>query len=341
MIYKTIGKSDLKVSAMAIGAWQIGGQWGNYDKKEVEKIINLAIETGINFIDTAEAYGESESVLGEILKGKRDKFVIATKIGGNHFDYKTAKEHLTGSLKRLKTDYVDLYQVHWPKMKHLWHKEDMSEKDYQDIVDSMAKLKEEGLIRYAGVSNFRKKHLLNFPEEIFSSVIVSNQVPYSLLWRCYDIDGTTDFCMKNKIDYLAYSPLAEGLLTGRFKDRSEIQEGIRKNNVLFNEPVYSNVMKVVDEIEKIAKELGMTVAQISINWCISKNYVASALVGMRKSKHFEENVKSFEKKLPYEVIKKLDEISMEFQRNYLVEGLELWIGNCLKEDLEKIGIKKD
>ncbi|MGB9678324.1 MAG: aldo/keto reductase, partial [Candidatus Ratteibacteria bacterium] len=251
MIYKTIGKSDLKVSGMAIGAWQIGGQWGNYNRKEVEKIINLAIENGVNFIDTAEAYGESESVLGEVLKGKRDKFVIATKIGGNHFDYKTAKEHLTSSLKRLKTDYVDLYQVHWPKMKHLWHKEDMNEKDYIDIAESMKKLKEEGLIRYGGVSNFRKKHLLNFPEEIFSYVIVSNQVPYSLLWRCYDIDGTTDFCIKNKIDYLAYSPLAEGLLTGRFKERSEIQEGIRKNNTLFNEPVYSNALRVVEKIEKI------------------------------------------------------------------------------------------
>ncbi|HOK55952.1 MAG TPA: aldo/keto reductase [bacterium] len=341
MIYKTIGKSDIKVSAMAIGAWQIGGQWGNYDKKEVEKIIDSAIENGVNFIDTAEAYGESESVLGEILKGKRDKFVIATKIGGNHFDYKTVKEHLTGSLKRLKTDFVDLYQVHWPKMKHLWHKEDMNEKDYYDIADSMTKLQKEGLIRYAGVSNFRKKHLLNFPEEIFSSVIVSNQVPYSLLWRCYDIDGTTNFCIKNKIDFLAYSPLAEGLLTGRFKDRSEIVENVRKANVLFNEPVYSKALKVVEEIEKIAKELDMTIAQISINWCISKNYIASALVGMRKAKHFEENIKAFGKNLPEEIIEKLDNISMDFQKNYLVEGLELWIGNCLKENLEKIGIKRD
>lgn len=339
MIYRNIGRSGLKVSVMGIGAWQIGGQWGNYDKKEVEKIINLAIENGINFIDTAEAYGESESVLGEVLKEKRDKFIIATKIGGNHFDYKTAKEHLTGSLKRLKTDYIDLYQIHWPKMKHLWHKEDMNQKDYQDIAESMIKLKKEGLIKYAGVSNFRKKHLLNFPEEIFSSVIISNQVPYSLLWRCYDVDGTTDFCLKNKIDYLAYSPLAEGLLTGRFKNRIEIVENIRKKNVLFNEPVYSKVLMVVDEIEKIAKELGMTSAQISINWCISKNYIASALVGMRKSKHFEENIKSFEKELPEDIIKKLDQISMDFQKNYLIEGLELWVGNCLKEDLDKIGIK--
>ncbi|MFN4227121.1 MAG: aldo/keto reductase [Candidatus Ratteibacteria bacterium] len=339
MIYKKIGKSDLKVSAIAIGAWQIGGQWGSYDKKEVEKIIDLAIEKGVNFIDTAEGYGESETVLGEVLKGKRDKFIIATKIGGNHFDYKTVKERLTGSLKRLNTDYIDLYQIHWPKMKHLWHKEDMSEKDYQDIADSMTKLKKEGLIRFAGVSNFRKKHLENFPKEIFSSIIVSNQVPYSLLWRCYDVDGTTDFCIENKIDYLAYSPLAEGLLTGRFKDRSEIVENIRKNNVLFNEPVYSKVLNFVDEIEKIAKDIGMTLPKIAINWCVSKEYIASALVGMRKSKHFEENVEAFDQKLPEEIIKKLDQLSIDFQKNYLVERLELWIGNCLKEDLEKIGLK--
>ena len=339
MVYKKVGNSNLKVSAMAIGAWQIGGQWGDYDKKEVEKIINLAIEKGVNFIDTAEAYGESETVLGEILKGKRDKFIIATKIGGNHFDYNTAKQHLTGSLKRLKTDYIDLYQIHWPKMKHLWHKEDMSEKDYEDIAESMTKLQKEGLIRFAGVSNFRKKHLENLPEEIFSTVIVSNQVPYSLLWRCYDVDGTTDFCEEKKIDYLAYSPLAEGLLTGRFKDRSEIVENIRKNNVLFNEPIYSKVLNFLDEIEKIAKDTGMTLSQIAINWCISKDYIACALVGMRKSKHFQENVEAFNKKLPQDIMEKLDQLSINFQRNYLVERLELWIGNCLKDDLEKIGIK--
>lgn len=339
MKYRNIGKSDLKVSFLAIGAWQIGGQWGNYEIKEVEKIIDLAVEYGVNFIDTAEGYGESETTLGKVLKGKRNKFIIATKIGGNKFDYETTKKHLTESLKRLQTDYVDLYQVHWPKMKHLWHKEDMSEKDYIDISESMMRLQKEGLIRYGGVSNFRKKHLLNFPSEIFSKVIISNQVPYSLLWRCYDVDATTEFCIEKKIDYLAYSPLAEGLLTGRFKNKDEIVENIRKKNVLFNEPIYSKVIEFVEVFEKIANELNISISQLSLNWLLSKDYIAAALVGMRKSIHFQENVKSFEKELPQEIIDKLDKLSMEFQKKYLVENLELWIGNCLQKDLEKIGIK--
>jgi len=339
MEYKKIGKSDLEVSKICIGAWQWGGQWGEYDVKEIEKIIDIAIEKGVNFLDTAEAYGESENVVGKVLQGKRDKFILATKIGGNNFDYKTAKERLEGSLKKLKTDYVDLYQIHWPKMKHLWHKEDMSEKDYEDITESMIKLKKEGLIRWAGVSNFRAHHLKNFPEEAFS-VIVSNQVPYSILWRCYDFDGTTDFCKEKGITYLAYSPLAEGILTGRFNKETEIKEGMRKSNVLFTEPIFSKALQAIEEIKEIAKEKGMSLPQLSIRWTAEKEIVSSAIVGARKSHHFAENADSFNFKLEKETIDKIDKISEKFQKENLVPSLELWVGNCLKEDLEKIGIKK-
>jgi len=340
MEYKRVGKSDLEVSKICIGCWQWGGQWGEYSVEEARKIVNIAIENGVNFIDTAEAYGDSENVVGEILQGKRDKFIIATKIGGNNFDYKTAKQHLEGSLKRLRTDYVDLYQVHWPKMKHLWHKEDMKEKDYYDIAESMIKLKKEGLIRWAGVSNFRAHHLKNFPEDAFS-VIVSNQVPYSILWRCYDIDGTTTFCKEKGMNYLAYSPLAEGILTGRFTKETEIKEGVRKNNLLFNEPIFSRTIKVIEKLKEIAKRKDMTLTQLSIRWITEKEIVSTAIVGARKSSHFEENIKSFNFVLEEEVIEEIDEISLDFQEKNLVPTLELWIGNCLKEDLEKIGIKKE
>ena len=336
MEYKRIGKSDLEVSKICIGAWQWGGQWGEYDIKEIEKIIDIAIENGVNFLDTARAYGESENIIGKVLEGKRDKFIIATKGGGKTFDYKTLKEQLEGSLKRLKTDYVDLYQIHWPKLKHRWGV-DMTEKDYEDITESMIKLKKEGLIRWAGVSNFRAHHLKNFPNEAFS-VIISNQVPYSILWRCYDFDGTTDFCKEKGISYLAYSPLGEGILTGRFNKETEIKEKIRKNNVLFTEPIFSKALQVVEELKKIAEEKGMSLTQLSIRWTAEREIISSAIVGARKSHHFAENVKSFEFKLEKEIMDKIDRISEEFQKENLIPSLELWIGDCVKEDLERIGI---
>ncbi len=335
-----------RVSKIALGTWQFGGGrgWGDFDIKEGEKIIEHCLQKGVNLIDTAEAYGESEEILGKLLKGKRQIFFIATKlttkIEGNRFDYKTVKNHLAGSLKKLQTDYVDLYQIHWPKMKHLWHKQDMEKRDYENIFDSMARLQKEGLIRFAGVSNFRIEHLKEFSKEALK-LIVTDQIPYSVLWRCYDIDQTTAFCKRNNISVLAYSPLAEGLLTGRFGKNTQIQEGVRRANILFNEPIFSKALEIVEEIKSIAKKIGATPSQVALKWAVEKDFIASVLVGARKLKHFEENVEAVDIKLSKEQINYIDKISLEFQNKELFPGLELWLFNCHKEDLEKLGIRKN
>jgi myo-inositol catabolism protein IolS len=346
MQYTQIGKNQVKISKIALGTWQFGGGrgWGDFDIKEGEKIIEHCLQKGVNLIDTAEAYGESEEILGKLLKGKRQKFFIATKlttrIEGNSFDYKTIKLHLESSLKRLQTDYVDLYQIHWPKMKHLWHRQDMEKQDYENIFDSMARLQKEGLIRFAGVSNFRIEHLKAFLKEALR-FIVTDQIPYSVLWRCYDIDHTIEFCKENNIGILAYSPLAEGLLTGRFDKKTDIQEGIRKANTLFNEPIYSKALEIVKEIKKIANEIGATPSQVALKWVMEKDFVLSALVGARKSIHFEENVAAVDINLDQKQTDHIDKLSLEFQNKYLLPGLELWIFNCTQEDLDKLGIKKN
>ncbi len=341
MQYKYLGDNQIKISKIALGTWQFGGQrgWGSFDISEGQKIIDYCIERGINLLDTAEAYGESENILGGLLKGKRDKFIIATKIGGNNFDYNTAKLHLEKSLKKLQTDHVDLYQIHWPKMKHLWHREDMGRKDYENIFNAMTRLKKDGLIRFAGVSNFRIHHLKEFSNEALD-FIVSNQVPYSVLWRCYDVDQTAEFCELNNISFLAYSPLAQGLLTGRFEKNTEIQEGVRKANILFNEPLYSKALEVVKGIKNIANQIGATPSQVALKWAMEKEIVATLLVGARKLKHFEENVKAVDINLSPEQINHIDKLSLEFQKEHLLPTLELWIGNCLQEDLDKYGLKK-
>jgi myo-inositol catabolism protein IolS len=345
MQYKYLGNKEIKISKVALGTWQFGGHrgWGSFNVKEGEKIIECCLEKGVNLIDTAEAYGESEEILGKLLKGKRQNFFIATKlttkIEGNRFDYKTIKSHLTGSLKKLQTDYIDLYQIHWPKMKNLWHGKDMEKKDYEDIFDSMTRLKKEGLIRFAGVSNFREHHLKEFTDDA-RNLIVSNQVPYSILWRCYDVDGTAEFCKKHNVNFLAYSPLAQGLLTGRFRKDEEIKEKVRQVNILFNEPIYSKALKVVEEIKKIASKIGAAPSQVSLKWAMEKEIITSVIVGARKLKHFEENVAAVDITLNNEHMNYIDKLSLEFQNKNLLPGLELWIFNCIQEDLKKLGIEK-
>ncbi len=346
MQYNQLCNNPVKLSKIALGTWQFGGGrgWGNFDIKEGEKIIEHCLKKGVNFIDTAEAYGESEEILGKLLKSKRQKFFIATKLTtkleGNRFDYKTVKAHLEASLKKLQTDYIDLYQIHWPKMKHLWHKQDMEKQDYENIFYSMTRLQKEGLIRFAGVSNFRIHHLKEFSKEALD-LIVTNQIPYSVLWRCYDIDHTIEFCKKNDIRILAYSPLAEGLITGRFNKNTEIKEGVRKANTLFNEPVYSKALEVVEKIKEIANKISVTPSQVALKWVMEKDFVSSALVGARRLEHFAENTESVDINLTGEQIKYIDKMSLEFQNKYLLPRLELWIFNCLEEDLIKLGIKRN
>ena len=358
MQYNQIGNTGIKVSKLALGTWQFGGSfgWGPFDISEGEKIIGCCLEKGVNLIDTAEAYGSSEEILGKLIKGKRDKFFIATKlttkIEGNRFDYKTVKAHLGKSLKKLQTDHVDLYQIHWPKMKHLWHGQDMQKQDFDNIFDSMTKLQKEGLIRFAGVSNFRVHHLKEFSSKAPAlnqsdvtsdgsrlDFIVSNQVPYSILWRCYDADQTTKFCKESNIGLLAYSPLAEGLLTGRFQKGDRIKERVRAANTLFNEPIYSKALEIVEEIKKIADETEATPSQVSLKWAMEQGIITSVLVGARKSEHFEENVRAIDIKLSKEHMDYIDKISLEFQGKHLLPELELWVFNCRQEDLSKLAIK--
>ena len=341
MKYSVVGRDGLRVSKIALGTWSFGSvrAWGESRIEDLRKVVDYALDNGVNFIDTAEGYGSSEEILGELLKGyEREDIVLATKVGGKRFDYETVKARLLRSLKRLQTDYVDLYQIHWPKMKHLWHGEDMTEKDYLDIYDSMQKLREEGLIRYGGLSNFRLHHLKMFPEEAFK-VLVTNQVPYSLVWRFYEVEGVTDYCRARGMRFLAYSPLAQGLLTGRFKPGGKPLYPTQKANILFNEPVFSRAWRVVEEVIRVAEELDVKPAQVALRWVLEQDIVASAIVGTRSVEHLRENIEAVELNIPRQYLDMLNKASLEFQST-LPLGLEMWIGNNRPEVLEKIGIKK-
>jgi len=335
MEYSVLGKSDLRVSRICMGGAQIV-EHGEGSMKKMEEMFCYAADAGVNFVDTARNYGESEETLGKLLKNRRDRFIIATKFSGREFDYGTVKEEISTSLKNLRTDYVDLYQIHWPKMKLLGARENMGPRDYDNIAGTMGRLKKEGMIRYAGVSNFRARHLEEFASEALD-LIVSNQVPYSLLWRVYDVDGTAEFCQKHRINFMAYSPLVQGLLAGKF---SAADAGTRETSVLFIEPVFAAALRIVDRVREIAEECGGTAAQVAIRWLMEKEIVSAAITGVRRKDHLRENVDALDLPLTEEQLREMDKISMDFQTRYLTAGLEqctLWTE---PEELEKAGIKR-
>ncbi len=339
MQYKELANTGLMVSKIAVGTWQFGHTrfWGKLSKiEEYQKIADEAIEAGVNLFDTAKAYGTSEEVLGDILKEKRDKVILATKLSTRKFDYDTARTELEASLKRLQTDYIDLYQIHWPKIRHIFGS-DMEKKDYENIFNSMSRLRQEGLIRFAGVSNFRLHNLKEFSNQTLD-FLVTDQVPYSLLWRFYDVEGVSEFCKQKNIGLLAYSPLAQGLLSGRFgKEGERGTEKTRQTNILFNEPVYSRALQVVEVVKDVAEEIGATPSQVALKWAMEKDVMASVLCGVRKLNHLKDNIEAVDIPLTEEQQERLDKASLNFQ-NTMPPGLEPWIGNNKKEDLEKLGI---
>lgn len=340
MQYRKLGTSNVNVSAICLGTWEFGqsAEWGSGKIGEYERVIDSAIDAGVNFIDTAELYGKSEEILGELLRGRREKVVLATKIGGYQWDYDTMRSRLEQSLRRLQTDYVDIYQIHWPKIKGIDHGNclsNMEDEDYERIASSMAKLQSEGLIRTGGVSNFRLHHLMKFRDDSFK-VIVSDQVPYSLLWRAYDDPKMLEFCRTMGLTYLTYSSLAVGLLSWRLTHPKSLAPA-QKANVLFIEPIFSRALKVVRVVREIAKEVDASPSQVALKWVIDRELTASALVGTRNAKNLQEDVQAVMLRLTRDQTERLDKASQEFWVSMPPE-LEMWTWDNTPANLEGIGI---
>ena len=327
---------------ICLGTWEFGqtDQWGAHDVRQYGRVIDTALDAGINFIDTSELYGKSEEILGQLLKGRRDKVVLATKIGGYQWDYNTMRNRLQQSLKRLQTDYLDLYQIHWPKIKGADHGQclsNMENEDYSLIASSMGRLKSEGLIRLGGVSNFRLHHLRRFRHEAFD-VIASDQVPYSLLWRAYDDKETINFCSVKEVRYLAYSTLAVGLLSGKYGKETPLAPA-QSSNLLFNEPILTHALRVVDVVKRIARETDAAPAQVALKWVIDRASIGSVIVGTTNPENLDSNVEAVDLHLTRDQSDRLDTASREFWASMSPE-LEMWIWRNTNANLEKIGVKQ-
>jgi len=304
MEYRRLGNSDLNVSVISLGTWVTGGWWwGGSDEEESIKAIRKAIDCGINLIDTAPVYGfgRSERIVGKAIKGLRDKVLIATKCG-LVWTRSEGKLHFTSvdqdgiertvwrnlrpesiraeceeSLKRLGVDVIDLYQCHWPD----------PTTPIADTMEALAQLKQEGKIRAIGVSNFTPEMMAECLKYV---ELASGQPKYSMLSRAIEAD-VLPFARKHKIGILCYSPLEQGILTGKVTmDRKFPPGDNRVKMPWFKEHNRARALKFLERIKPIADGHGVTLAQLALNWVLCQEGVTSAIVGARRPEQVDENI---------------------------------------------------
>jgi methylglyoxal reductase len=305
MQYRTIGGSGISASAVCLGTWSIGGGpwWGNSDDAESIRTIQACLDGGINFIDTAPAYGfgRSEEVVGKAIQGRRDKAVIATKCGlwwhsdqGQLFFEQSGytvrrflkpfavRKELELSLKRLKTDYVDLYITHWQE-------EGPGKTPIAETMECLMALKNEGKIRAIGASNTSVQHIEEYRR---AGTLDAVQIRYTMLDRQAERE-LVPVCGKHGIGIMAYTVLEQGLLAGRIGMDTVFTDTEYRGTLPWMQPENRRkVLALLDGWKDLTAKYGCTLAQLVIAWTIAQPQITYALVGARKRRHAEENLRT-------------------------------------------------
>ncbi|PUA32684.1 MAG: hypothetical protein B9J98_03670 [Candidatus Terraquivivens tikiterensis] len=325
MEYVELGKSGFKVSVIGLGTWQIGTRlwgWGkDYNEPDAVATVRRAIELGINLIDTAEVYGggRSEEVVGRAVADRRDEVFLATKVWISNLSYERVIKSAERSLRRLGVDAIDLYQVHWPNPLV----------PIEQTMRAMERLVKEGKVRCIGVSNFSVEQLKRAQEALSSEEIVSNQVEYNLLNRKIERD-LLPYARKEKITIIAYSPLAKGILTGKYAPGNVPRDLLRRVDVLFSSENLKRAGKLLEVLRNIAERRGKRIPQVALNWLIREPTVI-AIPGAKRPEQVETNAGAAGWRLTDEEIMEIDHASSSFKpervRSYaslLLRLLKLW-----------------
>lgn len=313
----TLGGSGQKISPVIMGTWQAGKEmWLGIDDAQSTRAIRAAVKSGITTFDTAAAYGKghSERILGAALADVRNEVIIATKVFANRLRFNQVIDSCHQSLKNLKTDYIDLYQIHWPagsfgtKMVPV-----------EESLAAMNELREKGKIRAIGVSNFSRAQL---EEATRYARIDSLQSPYSLFWRHIEGD-TMSYCREKDITILAYSPMAQGLLTGKFKGGHEFEKGDhRAKNRLFSPDNFQRAQKALDELRPIADKNSASLGQLALAWVISHANTC-AIAGARNADQVVQNAKAADLVLSKDDLTRMNETG-QIVTDYLDKNPVLW-----------------
>jgi aryl-alcohol dehydrogenase-like predicted oxidoreductase len=322
MEYVNLGRSNVKITRLTFGAWAIGGwMWGGADKKDALKAIHKSLDLGITSIDTAPAYGFglSEEIVGEAVRGVRKDVQILTKyglrwdkkIGKFYFNttdnngkpvsmYRYAgKESVINeceqSLKRLRTDYIDLLQIHWSD----------PTTPIQETMEAMDILIKSGKIRAAGVCNYNLEEMKTASG--FTS-LASNQVPYSMLKRDIEKD-IVPWCIENYVSILAYSPLQRGLLTGKIKTGHKFNEGdSRPATPYYSDSNIKKTNEFLEKLEPIAADKNATLSQLVLRWTMQMPGITVVLAGARNPEQIQENAGALNLKLDEDEMKQINSL---------------------------------
>ncbi|MCL6435707.1 MAG: aldo/keto reductase [Leptolyngbyaceae cyanobacterium HOT.MB2.61] len=299
---RELGTSGIRITPIITGTWQAGkAMWVGIEDAETIKAIRAAFEAGITTVDTAEVYGQghSEQIVAEALSDVRDQVVYATKVFSNHLKYQQVIDACEGSLKRLKTDYIDLYQIHWPAGTY-----GSEVVPIEETMSALNDLKQQGKIRAIGVSNFSRTQL---EEAAQYGRIDSLQPPYSLFWR-YVEKETVPYCIENKISILAYSAMAQGLLTGKFGPNHQFAEGDhRAKNKLFQGENYVRAQQALEKLRPIADRYQTSLGNLALAWLIAQPQTC-AIAGVRNAQQAVENAKAADIRLSERDLAEIDAI---------------------------------
>lgn len=308
MQYQEFGKTGLRVSKLCLGTWGIGGAgWDSYSDESRMDAIKAALECGINFIDTAPAYnaGKAECYVGETLNKlkKRREVVISTKCGNKFVDGKYlrcgSKESILKqcdeSLKNLKTDYIDIYLVHWPD----------PDVELEETIDAVSTLKKEGKILHAGVSNFSKEQIEEVQKYCKIEVF---QPQYSLADR--KDEKLIRWAYEQGLGIMTYGTLGGGILTGNYRKLRTFEQTDSRNRFYpyFKEPLFSKAMELLTIMDQIAEERNVSLAQIAEKWVIQKRFVSSCIIGAQSRARVEENCRNLQWELTDNEIRRLESV---------------------------------
>ena len=322
---RLLGESGLSVSVLGLGCWPLGGGlgWENQDERDSLATIHAALERGINFFDTAEGYneGHSEELLGKALHGRRDRALIATKILPVNADPATLRAHCEASLRCLQTDYVDLYQVHWP----------ITDCSVEEAFAALRALQAEGKVRAIGVSNHGLQQLTQVLAT--GTPIASNQVCYNLLCRAVET-GIMPLCREHNIGLIAYMALMQGLLTGKyataddvppFRARTRHFSRTRPGTRHGEEGAEAETFQALARIRCVAEGLGVSMAHLAVAWIIVRSGICCVLVGSRTPAQLGDNMAAAQLKLSPEIIAELEQAT-EVLRLKLGPNADYWQG---------------
>ncbi len=305
---RQLGSSDLNVTPIVMGCWGISDEemWGPQDEADTRATIAAALDHGITFFDTAESYGQgqSEIILGEMLKGCRADVTIATKVRSVNVSAAAIRESCEASLRRLQTDTIDLYQIHWPSRSV----------PFEETMSALLRLRDEGKIRAIGLSNHGPADM---DAMMALGPVAANQVPYNLLWRAIEY-AVLPACAQRGLGVMTYSPLLHGLLTGKYTSADQVTGGrARTRHFAKDRPgarhgeagAEDELFATIDRVRTIAQDSGLPMPLLATAWVLHQPGVTGVIIGARKAAHIALAVQAAEITLSADVLNALDAVT--------------------------------